>query len=81
MSQPALVTGRHYITERDYALVQYNGIVLHTRYWYTVVLWLTLVVTNHKSRLCILKERDDAARDKMAALTEARAARRLNTSA
>ena len=26
-AQPALVIGRHYITERDSAPVQYNGIV------------------------------------------------------
>ena len=38
---PALVIGRQYVTERDSAPVQYNGIVYHSRYWYTKVWWLT----------------------------------------
>ena len=29
-AQPALVIGRHYVTERDSAPVQYNGIVYNT---------------------------------------------------
>ena len=58
-AQPgALVIGRHYITERGLNVIvrryKYNAIVQHSRYWYTVVLWLTLVVTNHKSRLRLL---------------------------
>ena len=52
-AQPALVIGRHYITERDSAPVQYNGIVQHGRYWYTNVLWLPLVVANQSPRLRI----------------------------
>ena len=38
----APVIGRHYVTERDSAPIQYNGIVLLSRYWYTKVCWLTL---------------------------------------
>ena len=30
------------MTERDSAPVQYNGILQHSRYWYTKVLWLTI---------------------------------------